>query len=333
MGKRRITEQMFRDAWALSGKSPKGAAGLLGVSSRHIYTLRDEMARKYPGEAWQSETTPGTPAPERAYPAPIDESLPSGLVVVFSDAHYWPGPATVSHRALVEVLREVKPAMVIANGDVLDAASLCRQDPSGWEPKPSLREELDVMKDRLAEVENAAKGARLIRTVGNHDMRFERRLATVASEYRDIEGTRLRDHLPRWRETMGVKLNRNTMVKHRYAGGIHASYNNTLRSGWNIVTGHLHRLLVRPWGDYTGRRYGIECGTLADPDAPAFDYAENNPRDWCEGFVVMRYVAGRLLHPEICEVMDGIAWFRGAAVVTGGASGKDRKPARRPAAA
>ncbi len=48
-----------------------------------------------------------------------------------------------------------------------------------------------------------------------------------------------------------------------------------------------HRLLVRPYSDYTGTRYGIETGTLADPHGPQFRYTENNPRDWHPGFLIM----------------------------------------------
>jgi len=113
-------------------------------------------------------------------------------------------------------------------------------------------------------------------------------------------------------------------VKHRFNGGIHAAYQNTLKAGTNIVTGHTHYLEVKPWGDYRGRRYGVQTGTLAEPDSPAFSYCEDAPTAWCSGFAVLTYDKyGNLLPPELLEVIDGVAVFRGKAVV------RDTKKARK----
>jgi len=110
-----------------------------------------------------------------------------------------------------------------------------------------------------------------------------------------------------------VEVNQ-TIVKHRFAGGIHATYNNTLKSGRSIVTGHLHSLNVRAWTDYNGTRFGVDTGTLADPDHDAFDYTEDNPKDWRSGFAVLTYRKGKLLWPELCYVDNGVAYFRGEAI-------------------
>jgi hypothetical protein len=104
------------------------------------------------------------------------------------------------------------------------------------------------------------------------------------------------------------------MVKHRHHNGIHATYNNTLKGGRTIVTGHLHRLAVTPWADYNGRRWGVDTGTLSDPLSPQFDYGENNPTPHTSGFAVLTFKDGRLLPPELVEVLDGVAYFRGSAV-------------------
>jgi hypothetical protein len=86
-----------------------------------------------------------------------------------------------------------------------------------------------------------------------------------------------------------------------------------LWSGKTIVTGHLHSLRVTPLSDYTGTRYGVDCGTLADPYGPQFThYTEDNPVNWRSGFVVLTFYRGRLLWPEVVHVIDeGQVTFRG----------------------
>jgi hypothetical protein len=104
--------------------------------------------------------------------------------------------------------------------------------------------------------------------LGNHDARFENRLAANAPQYEQVHGFSLKDHFPAWRPCWAV-WNGSTVIKHRYKGGVHATHNNTVNSGVNIVTGHLHSLKVTPFDDYNGTRYGVDTGTLADPQGAA----------------------------------------------------------------
>ena len=97
-----------------------------------------------------------------------------------------------------------------------------------------------------------------------------------------------------------------------------ADVNNVVHSGCNIVTGHLHSLQVRPFTDYRGTRYGVDSGTLAVPyDKPFVHYTEDAPCDWRSGFVVLTFVGGRLLPPEVVQVVDeaaGLVAWRGQLV-------------------
>lgn len=117
-------------------------------------------------------------------------------------------------------------------------------------------------------------------------------------------------HPPGLSPPQGPRGTRRHPADHR----IHATYNNALKGGLTIVTGHLHRLAVTPWADYNGRRYGVDTGTLADPLGPQFEYLENNPTPWCSGFAVLTFRDGQLLPPELVEVIDGTAYFRGQKV-------------------
>jgi hypothetical protein len=143
--------------------------------------------------------------------------------------------------------------------------------------------------------------------------RYESRLAAIAPEYARVHGVHLKDHFPDWTPCWSVWINNDVVIKHRFKSGIHATHNNALWSGKTIVTGHLHSLRVTPLSDYTGTRYGVDCGTLADPYGPQFvHYTEDNPVNWRSGFVVLTFYRGRLLWPEVVHVIDeGQVTFRG----------------------
>mgnify|MGYP003335535477 FL=1 len=241
-------------------------------------------------------------------------------MLLASDAHYWPGLVTLAHRAFCALAKQLQPELVVLNGDILDGARISRHPRIMWEKQPELKDEVHALQDRCAEIERAAQGARLVRTIGNHDARFENYLAANASQFEEMTGMTLMDYLPRWRAGWLLHLNPEsegwTAIRHRpVSGGIHASYNSTLRSGIHYAHGHLHKLQVTPWGDYRGRRYGVDSGSLAEPKGPQFTYTEAGPLNWASGFVVLTYHRGRLLPPELCVVDGESAWFRGQKIV------------------
>jgi hypothetical protein len=231
--------------------------------------------------------------------------LENGIVLVASDMHYWPGEPSTAHRAFVRFCKTLRPSIVVMNGDVLDASSISRHPPIGWNHIPSVKEELEVCQKRLGEIVKVAGNAQKFWPLGNHDARFETRLAQVAPEFKDVHGISLRDHFGEWIGCWSLHINNNTVIKHRYKGGCHAPFNNTMASGRSIITGHLHSQKVTPYTDYSGTRYGVDTGCLADPSHDAFqDYTEDNSKDWRSGFCVLTYRNGLLLYPELVTVWD-----------------------------
>ena len=238
------------------------------------------------------------------HPTKKDLGILNGTVIVFSDAHFWPGVYTTAFKGLLWAIKELKPKAVIANGDIFDGAGISRHPRIGWAKAPSVMDELKACTISMGYIEEAAKEARhnvkLIWPLGNHDARFETFLAANAPQYEHVKGFTLRDHFPNWEPCWAVWMNDNTVVKHRFKGGIHATHNNTMWSGKNIVTGHLHSLKVTPFSDYNGVRYGIDTGTLAEPYGPQFeDYTEHGPLNWRSGFAVLTFVDGNLILPEL----------------------------------
>ena len=239
--------------------------------------------------------------------------LRNGVVLVGSDFHYWPGPPSTAHRAFVKFAKKLKPSILVANGDVLDACTISAHPPIGWNRLPTVKEELDVCQERLREIVKATPKSQFFWPLGNHDARFERKLAQVAPEFKDVHGISLADHFPDWVGCWSLHINNNVVIKHRYKGGVHAPYNATVNAGVSIITGHLHSQKVIPYTDYTGTRYGVDTGCIADIYADAFqDYLEDNPRNWRAGFCVLTFHNGCLLPPELVTVMDEThVYFRG----------------------
>lgn len=315
----KYTQAEFIHAWEASGGSPQVVSELLGTTIRGVYQRRVNLAK----QGIILETTPIKRGGQTLWTKISDEQpvrtevgIKDGHIIIFSDAHYWPGEASISHRALLNVTSMLKPAVVVANGDILDGARISKHDKSSWAPRPKVPDEFTVATQRLSEIEEVAGfECRFYWNLGNHDIRFEKYIAIHAPELEGLKGTTLPEHFPRWSFQMSLMLNPKTdsavMIKHRFSGGIHAGYNNTLRAGLTMVTGHLHRLLVTPWGDYNGRRWGVDTGTLADPNGPQFRYREDDPSSGAQGFAVLTFRDGVLLPPELCEVINGRAAFRG----------------------
>lgn len=308
------TDAEFIELWN-THKSAAKLSSLLGVNLANIYRRRRRL------ESRERIQLTATDSRSRHYRhlSPVEHNhrkqfeVEDGTVLVFSDAHFWPGVRTTAFRALLMFIRELKPKAIINNGDAFDGASISRFPRIGWDSKPSVIEELKACKDRLSEIEDIADKAKLYWPLGNHDARFENRLAQNAPQYEGVQGFHLKDHFPAWAPCWSVWINDDVVVKHRYKNGIHATHANTVNSGRTIVTGHLHSLKVTPFDDYNGTRWGIDTGTLAETDGPQFvDYLEDNPVSWRSGFVILTFANGDLLWPEVCRVVShNVIDFRG----------------------
>jgi UDP-2,3-diacylglucosamine pyrophosphatase LpxH len=317
-----ITDDEFIRAWQEAGCSPRRMSEMTGMQERQVYARRHSLAGR--GIILQTKptgTSKGNWSKEnvgRAYKNQNTLRVDTGNVLIFSDAHWWPDhERTTANEALHELIKALKPVAIVANGDLFDGARVSRHAPLGWSELPSVRGELEICQERLADIEMILpKGCARFWNIGNHDARFDRALVTNAPEYEGLV-ERLEDKFDRWDFAWSLTVNDNIMIKHRYHNGIHAAYNNALKSGKTIVTGHLHRLAVTPWADYNGRRWGVDTGTLANPHGPQFDYAENNPSPHTSGFAVLTFKDGMLLPPELVEVIDEKAYFRGECIYNG----------------
>lgn len=292
----KVSDQAIKTEFPKIG--PYGMAAKYGMTPQSIFTRRRAIEMR-DGVVIQAPTRGGHVQQLDNHSAAVHVDIQDGHILIGSDSHYWPGIVTTAHRAFLEFAREYKPKVIIKNGDEADFPQISRHAPIGWEERPKLSTEIDNLKAMLSEIEKVSPKSRRVWPLGNHDARFETRLATAAPEYANVHGVHLKDNFPNWEPCWAAFVNKDLVVKHRLKGGVHATRNNTLNAGRSMVTGHLHSLKVTPLSDYNGTRWGVDCGTMADPYGPQFfNYTELSPLDWRSGFVLLTFVKGKLLWPE-----------------------------------
>lgn len=305
------TDEQFIAAWK-EYQSPQKVAIALGVQLRSVYYRRRYLEEKY-GQNFHTFDArfPTKHVRDIKHKARINIEITDGVLPIAGDIHVWPGPLTLVQEAYIETVKRLRPRHVILIGDVFDGSRISRHPRIGFlEARPTVKDELEAVDSYLTKLEQAApRGATLIWCLGNHDARYESYLAQAAPEFEGVSGFHLKDRFPKWKPCWSVVVNEgkpsHTIIKHRWHNGIHATYNNALKSGVNFVTGHLHKLDARKWCDARGVRYGVDTGLMADVDDAQFvHYSEDNPKDWMSGFSVLTFKEGKLLRPEFVQKFD-----------------------------
>lgn len=315
----KYSDDEFITAWKRLG-TPELVSKALGLNLRGVYKRRENIEAKH-GIMLDSVTTNGARRPQSKVPKEgyraITQNI-TGHVIVGSDLHAWPGDRSIAFDAFIKTIKKLKPSLIVMNGDSFDGARVSRHAPGGYAQLPEVADELSAVQELHGEIENAAPdGCPLVWCAGNHDNRFSSRLAIAAPEFMRVKGFDIADHFESWQFTWSLWINGHTVIKHRHHQGVHSAYQNTLKGGKNVVTGHTHRMGATMFADYNGLRWGIECGTLGEwtTKDDKMSWAEDNPANHSQGFVILTFADdGTLLEPEFCRVMNGKAWFRGKAI-------------------
>lgn len=316
----KITDEEFLGLWRKYG-SVNEIAKVTGLTLRGVNTrrrtLEEKTGEKLLGVSSRSPDFNIT-YPDNGIRTKVD--IKSGAILVASDCHYWPGVISSAHKGFVKLIKDIKPKIIVLNGDVFDGATISRFPAGDWQTLPTVKQELESCQERVNEIEAVAGNAKLMWTWGNHDLRFNSKLATqVGDGFKGLQGFNLKDYFPRWKFQTSIMVNGNLMIKHRWHNGIHAVYNNILKSGVSFCSGHLHSLKVTPFSDYSGARYGIDTGTLAPIYDDGFSYMEDSPRNWRSGGAVLTIHGSKLMPPELFEVInedEGLVYFRGEVIKT-----------------
>jgi hypothetical protein len=305
----KVTDEQFLDAVTTSRNWPEVVSRLGVIDLRSVMYRRRRFEAQYgvrlaPGRA-ASKHVWHPQAFQHQSDAPYD-------AVLFGDSHVWPGQfETPAYKALLMVAQDIRPRVCVDMGDSIDGATISRFPRIGWEQRPTLKQELDANREFRGRIDRVLpKDCRKIWLLGNHDLRWMGRLSNEVPEFEGIEGTDLSTMFPGWNFAKSLVLNDTLLCLHRFTSGVHAGYNNSLRSGVSVATGHDHKLEALPLTDFRGLRFGIRTGTLANIYGPQFEYTENQPVDWCQGFVVV-HIDGTRIWPEPVIVAVNEFRFRG----------------------
>lgn len=291
-----------------------GAAELsrrLGQAETNVHKRRRNLERKLQIRIVGPNTEKHGFHPIVTYPGRLHLEVANGSVLIGGDFHIWPGPESTALRAFKKLIADTKPSAVILNGDVMDFPQISRHPPIAWENTPSPVEELEAAQDHLSDIAKAAGRARKLWLLGNHDARFETRLAAVAPEFKKIKGIHLSDHFGLWEKGWSCLINDRiesgaTMVKHiPISMGETGLLLNVRKSGISVVNNHAHRQNFVQVSDYRHfDLYGVDSGMIADKEHPAFEYTQDSAKNWRSGFVEMTYRDKRHLVPQLATKWD-----------------------------
>lgn len=297
-----VDANQFASVW-LKSRSMQEFKAAIG------YTTNDDTSafrRRRNVEKELGITLPAFSDPRKgSFPVYQNVSVTCSKPTVFligSDRHNIPGDTPQAFMAFLHLASELKPDYIVINGDWFDFSAIGRFHRIGWQDRPAISTELEDGVAKLKDVEKASPRSKRLFTLGNHDMRFDGKLSNCMPDLEGVEGCALSHYLKKWQIGLSITVNDMFVIKHRWHGGQHAAYNNALRSGKNIATGHTHHLKIEPWTDYNGIRYAIETGTLSDLWDETFIYTENNPSNWQPGCAVVT-VDQNLIFPQVCPMV------------------------------
>jgi hypothetical protein len=124
-----ITDEEFIELWS-NNPSIVEMSKITGVSVRNVAARRRRIEERHTIKlAGGSIKSPDFQVTYAQNNIRTKVDLHNGVIVVASDCHYWPGIVSTAHRALVKIIGDLKPKMVVINGDAFDGASISRHPP------------------------------------------------------------------------------------------------------------------------------------------------------------------------------------------------------------
>ena len=259
------------------------------LASRLGMTLRQAFQKRRHAERFFGDGLPSLGNNDNI-PNLDHQGIKPGRYIIASDLHIWPNVHSRAEDAFVKVLSTHHFDGLILNGDVLDGPAVSRYGKRMAEDIPHIVDEVSNAQARVRDYLKASKNKKITRHLirGNHDWRLENYLLNNAPAVEGLPGTQLEDIFPEFMISMSANITDRIIIKHRWHAGVHAAYNNAVRSHTAaMITGDTHRLQLTRYSAYGGVTYGVETGFLADRYGPQFSYTENNPQNWCEGFCVL----------------------------------------------
>ena len=151
------SDKEFIALWKKLG-SPTLVGKELGINPRSAMTRRSNLEIRYNIEL---PTTNSQRDEKKEKPKKIElaaHNVRRGIdfdkvkhVIVFSDAHFT-DTTTTAFKALLKMIKEFKPQVIICNGDAFDGQVLSRFPSINYDQKPNVLQELNACRYHLDEI-------------------------------------------------------------------------------------------------------------------------------------------------------------------------------------
>lgn len=273
------------------------------------------------GAAVPATPPPRPTPPPRVTPRPLPpRSSPEfKLYFVLSDIHV-PYEDPVCHRAVCDLMRDLRPHGLVINGDFVDLLEVSRHSAGSLKQLEGKRvyETFEAGNRVLTEYTNAAgEQCQSLHFVdGNHELRIARWLAHgdngvwQGDESVSIEARlRLRERGFTYHEGDGafVKLGHLIITHGSKTNKFHAAAH---LEKWrhSVLVGHSHRPQVYYAPSWSEQQIAVCAGHLADPDSEAMAYA-TKPTGWVQGFALVALAPDGSFHLQPIEFFRGRFWY------------------------
>ena len=234
------------------------------------------------------------------------------MSVCVSDLHF-PNANTVAVKMVLDFIREQRPGRIHILGDACDMFAISRfdKDPAR---KDNLQDELDVVRDWLQELRDAAPGARIIYSEGNHEYRLRKYLMSEAKalaglraltleKLLDFQKLRIRFQPQDRPYRVGHLLFTHGQFISRWSGM--SAKRHFEQYGCCVIHGHSHRLGAFYHTDINDCYGAWETGCLSTLTP---DYVTSP--DWQNGFAVVNH-CNRFFSVELVAIINNQFSFRG----------------------
>src|SRR5690606_23629162 len=116
-------------------------------------------------------------------------------ILIGSDRHALPGERPQVVKLFLEIAAELRPRLLIINGDWFDFPQLSRHSRLGWEKEAKPADELRDGTELLDDIAKVTPKSHRYFIRGNHDNRLDGKLSNVCPELEGVFGSRLSDHI------------------------------------------------------------------------------------------------------------------------------------------
>ena len=141
MTAKKLSDEEFVELWK-SVNSINKMSEISGLDRRNVLRRRRNIELKHKIQLVGQNDRYAHMQTAHRHQGRYEAGILDGTVLIFSDAHFWPGIRTTAFKGLLWAIQELKPKAVINNGDAFDGSAISRFPRIGWDSKPSVIQEL-----------------------------------------------------------------------------------------------------------------------------------------------------------------------------------------------